>query len=198
MSALVHNRQKQLQAALILLVACAVSCSSEIPTSVVVHAGPTFEFAGSGQLAKFTVYAPRTGRRIATANSEVSVISWQIVPSRGYLAGDSVEGMRVVYGKVPQGYAQTIPESSQNAKALPLGVICAFFAETANAPGVGGSIFVSPAGPVPVEVKDYCLRQVNGREVEVNCQTNGPYDEPNDIEKYVQEHRIVRQPASAK
>jgi hypothetical protein len=100
--------------------------------------------------------------------------------------------MRVVYGEVPQGYAQTIPEPSERAKAPPLGGICAFFAETVNAPGVGGAMFMSPTGPVPVSVRDYCLRLINGREVEVNCQTNAPYQEPIDIERFVQEHRVVR------
>src|SRR5262249_31708384 len=142
--------------------------------------------------AKFTVYAPKTGRRIAAPNSDVSTVIWQIVASKGYLAGDSVEHLRVVYGKVPQGYAQTIPEPSEEAKAPPLGVVCAFFAETANAPGAGGAIFMSPTGPVAVNIQDYCVRVINGREVEVKCGTNEPYQEPADFEKYVQEHRIVQ------
>jgi hypothetical protein len=192
MSAPAYKRLTRLSAALMLSVVALVSCNVEIPTSVSVHAGPSFEFAGSGRLAKFTVYAPRMGRRIASANAEVSVIIWQIVPSQGYFEGDRVEGMRVVYGTVPRGYVQTIPKASENAKDPPLGVICAFFAETANAPGVGGAIFMSPTGPVSVDVQGPCLRLINGHEVEVNCKTNEQYQEPNDMEKFVEAHRIVQ------
>jgi hypothetical protein len=85
-----YERLTRLRAGLILLALCAASCNWEIPTSVTVQAGPSFEFAGSGRLAKFTVYAPRTGRRIASPNSELSTIIWQIVPLKGYMAGDPV------------------------------------------------------------------------------------------------------------
>jgi hypothetical protein len=187
-----RKRLKLACAALLLPLVCAAGCNWETPTSVIIREGPSFEFAGSGRLAKFTVYAPATGRRIAVADSQVSTPIWQIVSSKGYFEGDRVNGLRVVYGKVPQGYTQTIPKPSDEPKAPPLGVICAFFAETVNAPGIGGSIFMTPTGPVPVKVADYCLRLINGHEVEVNCQTNAPYQEPADLEKYVQQHRIVR------
>jgi hypothetical protein len=167
-------------------------CSPEIPTSVDIHSGPSFELDGSGRLAKFTVYTPRAGRRIATANSQVSVVTWEIVPSKGYFAGEPVHGMRITYGTVPPGYVQTTPAPSLKPTPLPLGVISAFFAETASAPSVGGAVFMSPTGPVPVDVRDYCLRLLDGRELEVNCQTGEPYEQPQDIERFVQEHRILR------
>jgi hypothetical protein len=186
------TRLKQLCIALALPVAGALSCNLEVPTSVVVRSGPTCELSGSGRLTKFTVYAPRTGRRVAVADGDVSVIIWQIFSTQGYFEGSPVQGMRVVYGAVPQGYTQTIPRAPEKPKSLPLGVISAFFAEVANAPGIGGTIFMSPSGPVAVNVPNHCLRRINDREVEVDCETSQPYQEPVDIQKFVQIHRIVR------
>ena len=119
-------------------------------------------------------------------------VVWQIVRSKGDAGSARVEGMRVTYGKVPDGYARTVPGGSEHPEPLPLGVVCSFFAETINAPGAGGAIFVSSTGPVQIDVRDQCLRRIDGREVQVNCQTGAPYQEPTDIEKYVEEHRIVR------
>jgi hypothetical protein len=39
--------------------------------------------------------------------------------------GHPIEGMRLVYGKVPHEYTQTIAEPTQGTQAAPLGVICA-------------------------------------------------------------------------
>lgn len=121
----------------ILLAISVVSCRIELPTSVIVHAGPSSEFAGNGRLAKLTVYAPRAGRRIASANAVTAVVIWQIVPSRGYFAGDSGDGVRVMY-------ASRRSRSHPRSQEPPEGVICEFIAETANAPGVGGAILIRP------------------------------------------------------
>jgi hypothetical protein len=190
MSVHLQKRRRKLQVALILSMVCALRCGAEIPTSIAVHPGPSFELVGSGRLAKFTVYAPRTGRRIAFASSEVSVVIWQVVSAKGYFAGGPVEGMRVVYGIVPQSYVQTIPEASEKVKAPPLEVVSTFFAETTDAPGIGGAFFMGPMGPIPVDIRDHCLRLIDGREVEVNCQTDAPYQEPSDMQRFVREHRI--------
>lgn len=192
MSRHVTQRLNTFCIALVLPVACVLSCHLEIPTSVVVRSGPSFELSGSGRLSKFTVYAPRTGRRVAAADADVSVVIWQIVPSHGYFEGSPVQGMRIVYGVVPRGYVQILPALYEKPNALPLGVISAFFAETANAPGVGGTIFMGSSGPVAVNVPNHCLRRINGKEVEVDCETNEPYQDPSDIEKFVQMHRIMR------
>ena len=192
MTAVALKRLNRLLPALVLQAVCCMSCEWEVPTSVAVREGPTFEFAGSGRLARFTVYAPKRGRRISSSSPEMGIAIWQIVTSKGYFEGARVEGMRVTYGQIPEGYEQTVPRPSEKAEPPPLRVVCSFFAETTNAPGVGGSIFMSPTGPVQIDVPDQCLRRIDGREVEVNCRTNEPYQEPADLEKFVQEHRVRR------
>jgi hypothetical protein len=116
---------------------------------------------------------------------------WEIVASPTNSDGTSVNGLRLTYGQVPDGYEQTVPFPSGRAAPPPLGVVCSFFAETLNAPGAGGFIFTSPAGPVRLQVPDHCMRSSGGREIEVNCATGKPYEEPTDLDRYVREHRIA-------
>jgi hypothetical protein len=85
------------------------ACDWEVPTLVRVTSGPAFEFSGSGQLASFTVYAPRAGRRIAAGHSDVDTVVWQIKASKGYFEGTRVGHLQLVYGKLPDGYNQTVP-----------------------------------------------------------------------------------------
>lgn len=192
MTAVTRKRRSRLLPALLLQAICFMSCEWEVPTAVVVRDGPTFEFTGSGRLARLTVYAPKKGRRIAAASAEIDTVIWQIVTSKGYFKGAGVEGLRVTYGQIPDGYEQTVPKPSETAEPPPVGVVCSFFAETTNAPGIGGAIFMSPTGPVEIDVPDQCLRRIDGRDVEMNCRTNEPYQDPADLEKFVQEHRVRR------
>jgi hypothetical protein len=118
---------------LLLMMGTCFYVTGERATIVSVNAGPSFTMRGSGQLATFTVYAPKAGNRIAFPHKDDSAIVWQIVATKGYFEGTHVEGLELIYGKVPTGYAQVVPSESQPAPALPAGAVYSFFAETANA-----------------------------------------------------------------
>src|SRR5258706_12104694 len=106
--------------------------TGERPTVVGVNAGPSFTMKGSGQLAGFTVYAPRAGNRIAFPHKDDSSVAWQIVATKGYFEGAHVGGLQLKYGAVPSGYTQLVPSESQPAPALSAGAVYSFFAETTN------------------------------------------------------------------
>jgi len=168
---------------------CAIGC--ERPTLAEISSGPSFSFSGSGRLAIFTVYAPQTGRRIAPAHRDVADIAWQVKASNGYFAGTRVQGMQLTYGRVPTGYDQTVPGSS-DVPPLKAGLVYSFFAETTDAPGVGGYLYMSPNGLNRIDIPDLCLRLINGKEVETKCGTNEPYQEPADLDRFAREHPISR------
>jgi hypothetical protein len=170
---------------------CCAGCEWERPTLVSVREGPTFAFAGNGRLATFTVYAPHNGKRIASPNPDVATIIWQIKASRGYFEGARVGGLQLTYGKVPDGYEQTTPSQPQQASPPTPGVVYSFFAETTDAPGIGGFFYMSQSGLTQISVPDICLKLINGGEVAVKCGTDEPYQEPTDLEKFAQEHRVA-------
>jgi len=180
---------------LVFLTACltyVAACDWEKPTSVRVSSGPSFVFSGSGRLASFTVYAPQTGQRIASPNSDVATVVWQIKASDGYFKGTHVEHMQLAYGKLPDRYNLAVPSQSQGAPPLAPGAVYSFFAETTDAPAIGGFFYMSGTGPIQIDVPDLCLRLINGREVAVRCGTSEPYQEPTDLEKFAQQHEATR------
>lgn len=190
------RRQKLRNTLLLVFLAASLTyvaaCNWEKPTSVRVSSGPSFVFSGSGRLASFTVYAPQTGQRIASPNPDVATVVWQIKASKAYFEGTHVEHMQLAYGKLPDGYNQAVPSQSQGARPLAPGAVYSFFAETTDAPAIGGFFYMSGSGPTQINVPDLCLRLINGREVAVKCGTNEPYREPTDLEKFAQEHQVTR------
>jgi hypothetical protein len=169
------------------------ACEREIPTSVKVSAGPSFSFSGSGRLALFTIYAPRNGERIAYPDPDVASVVWQIKASKGYFEGVHVEGFRLAYGKVPEGYVQIVPSDSQAALPLPPGAVYAYYAETSGAPVAGGTFYVDKQGPAQVKLPGPCLTIVNGRKLRVKCDgTNEPFQEPTDLDSFVRQHQITQ------
>lgn len=167
------------------------ACNWEKPTSVRVSSGPSFVFSGSGRLASFTVYAPQAGHRIASPNPDVATVVWQIKASKGYFEGTHVEHMQLAYGKLPDGYNQAVPSQSQGPPPLAPGAVYSFFAETTDAPAIGGFFYMSGSRPTQMNVPDLCLKLINSREVAVKCGTNEPYREPTDLEKFAQEHEVT-------
>lgn len=193
----VTNREQKFKKTLPLFlvaasVMCAAACNWEKATSVTVSSGPTFVFSGSGRLASFTVYAPQNGRRLASPNPDVATVIWQIKASEGYFAGSHVQHMQLDYGKPPDGYDQTVPKQPQGAPPLATGAIYSFFAETTDAPAIGGFFYMSGRGPIEINVTDLCLKLIGGQEIDVKCGTNEPYPEPADLERFVQQHQIRR------
>lgn len=171
--------------------ACTNACNREKPTTIRVSAGPSFILSGSGRLALFTVYAPRAGRRFAPPNPDVAAIMWQLKASKGYFEGSRVEGMQLTYSTVPAGYMQTVPTQPLQPQLPRPGAVYSFFAETTDAPAIGGYFYVGSTGVTEIAVPDLCLKLVNGREVSVKCGTNEPYEEPSDLEKFVEDHKIA-------
>lgn len=169
---------------------CCAGCGWERPTVVTVRQGPVFAFSGNGRLATFTVYAPHAGQHIADPNPEVATIIWQIKATKGYFEGARVGAMQLSYGKVPDGYSQTVPQSTQ-PPAPTSGAVYSFFAETTDAPGIGGFFYMGQSGLTQITVPDLCLKLINGREVPVKCGTDEPYQEPTDLEKFAQEHQVA-------
>jgi len=159
---------------------------------VTVGPGPTFSFTGSGRLASFTIYSPQTGQRIALPDSDVASVLWQIRTSKGYFNGSQVEGFRLAYGKIPEGYTVTMPSLSQPAPSLASGLVYSFLAETTDAPITEGYFFMDGAEVIQTTIPDACLMLVNGHETRVNCATKQPYQEPSNLEEVVRKNRVAR------
>jgi len=164
----------------------------ERSTAVSVNAGPSFAFKGSGQLAIFTVYAPKPGNRIAFPSNDDSSIVWRIAATKGYFEGTRVDRMRLTYGKIPNGYTQSVPVEMQAPPALPAGVVYSFFAETTNAPIATGYFYMDRAGPIQTYIPDLCLTRKDRHGVRVRCDFVGDrtYREPTNLEEAVRKHRI--------
>jgi hypothetical protein len=159
----------------------------EITTSAKLDSGPTFSLNGSGHLASFTVYAPQPGHKIATPNNAKSEV-WSFRAS-GSSRGEPVARMELLYGKVPIGYVQTVPNNG-TAPALTPSLVYYFFAETTGATGAEGFFYLDKTIPIPINVPGLCESNFVGDVKPVNCGTGEPYVEPKDLEKFVQESRV--------
>jgi hypothetical protein len=166
----------------------------EIPTSVKIENGPAFVLAGSGRMGIFTIYGPQNGQRVAFPDPAVASVVWQIRASEGYFKGKHVEGLKVTYGKVPDGYQQLVPGQRDVLPPLSPGVVYSFFAETTDAPIASGYFYMDQSGPVQTRVPDLCVTLVQGHKVRVNCRLDKtePYQEPANLEKYVREHQVTQ------
>jgi hypothetical protein len=170
------------------LIALIYMAACERPTSVTVGPGPTFAFSGSGTLVSLTVYAPLQGEKISFPWPNVSSVAWQIkAPLTS--SGSYVGGLRVTYGNVPRGFVQSVPAQQQPAPQLLNGIVYSFFAETMNAAGSDGFVYITPAGPTQTRIPDICVTRINGHDVRINCKTKQPYQEPIDLEKVVLDNR---------
>ena len=167
------------------------SCEiAEIPTSVRLTQGPSFSLRGSGRLAMFLVYAPVAGQKVAFPHTKISTVVWEISCSKGYFDGHYVEGLHLEYGKTPAGYTQVVPRRPDTALRLPPGKIYSYWAESTGAPIASGSFYVDSAGSVQEVKTDLCLMFKNKQSVRVSCGTGEPYQEPADIKKYLELHRV--------
>jgi hypothetical protein len=165
-----------------------LSSCREVPTSVRLGSGPSFSLNGSGRLASFRVYGPQPGHKVATPFDAKSLV-WRVQPSEGYLKGARVKGLDIEYGKVPNGYTQTIPGSG-TASALPVEQVYYFFAETTNAPPAEGFFYLDGTTPVQIKVPGLCQSAFVGDVKPLKCGTTEPYAEPSNLEQFVRENRV--------
>jgi hypothetical protein len=174
------------------LMATCFYVAGERPTVVSVHDGPSFTMRGSGQLASFTVYAPKGANHIAISDKDDSEIVWEIVATRGYFEGVHVRGLDLNYGNVPSGYKQLVPEDSHSAPLLSPGKVYSFYAETTNAPIAAGFFYMDSQGPIQTYIPDLCTTLEKGRHVRVRCGFEGDrtYREPTNLEEVVRKYRI--------
>lgn len=166
--------------------AALVLAGCEIPASVSLKPGPSFSLDGGGRLVSFTVWGPRSGRKIATP-LDSNGLMWCIEPTNPP-SGSFVASMDIAYGKIPMGYVQTFPRHGP-AVPLAVGQVYAFAAETTGAPGVNGFFYMGPNGPIRVNVPSLCESSSVGDVEPVTCGTGDPYVEPKNLEKFVQENR---------
>lgn len=160
----------------------------EAPTLVEIGNGPSFSLSGSGHLSSFTVYAPQAGHRIATPNDAKSE-TWSIQAAKGSSEGSLIAHMHLEYGRVPQGYVQTMPRIG-SADTLNTGFVYYFFAETTGAPGKGGFFYLAKAGPILINVPGLCESGFVGDVRAVKCGTDQPFVEPDSLEQFVKQNRV--------
>lgn len=160
----------------------------EVPTSVRLKPGPLFLLGGGGRLVSFTVYGPRPGRKIATPYDSQGLM-WRIEPSDPQSGSFVVAMGDIAYGQVPTGYLQKFPTHGQ-ALPLAIGSVYAFIAETTGASGAHGFLYMSPSGPIAIDVPGLCGSSFVGDVEPVRCGTNQPYVEPTDLAKFVEENRV--------
>ena len=182
--------------ALVLMGSC-LYLARERPTVVSVNAGPSFRLSGSGQLALFKVYAPKSGSRIAFPHQDDSSVVWQIQATKGYFEGAQVDGLQLTYGKVPDGYTQVVPSTPVRGELQPPpplnpGAVYSFWAETTNAPIADGFFYMDKTEPIQTYVPGLCLTLENGREVRVKCGfgDDRTYREPSNLEEMARKCRI--------
>jgi len=174
----------------VLSVLLLIGCEPPIkgPTAIKVENGPAFSMRGQGNLARFTIYAPVPGTKIANPFDPSSVL-WEIeARPKGLLEGVSIEGLRLAYAKIPGGYTQTVPENSQAAPHLAPGRIYSFVAWSTLSGELGGDFYVGKTGAVLAVELDACAVSTGHGTVRTNCQTHAPLREPADIDKYAREH----------
>jgi hypothetical protein len=162
----------------------------EVGTSVTIEGGPSFSFGGSGRLVSFNVYAPEPGHRIATP-LDAKALVWSIEPVSSSPSGAFVTGMSLVYGKVPTGYVQKVPNSGAAGRLIS-GQVYYFVAEATGASGSHGFFYVDKNGPIPIDVPGLCPNAFIGDVKPVKCGTNEPYVEPKDLEEFVRENRVKK------
>ena len=131
-----------------------------------------------------------SGQKAAYPDTDVASVVWQIQASKGYFEGRHVQGLQLVYGRVPDGYAQTVPNGAHAPLSLPPGYVYSFLAESTGAPVAGGSFYLDKSGVIQTLVPDLCLMQKNGHKARVNCTTKEALQEPSDMKKYVGDHQI--------
>ena len=159
------------------------------PSSIRVEKGPAFLLSGRGKLATLTIHAPPKGSRIADPNPfDQSSVIWELECEHGLLMGADLEGLRVVYGSVPDRCQQTVPRAPQSPPLLASGQVYYFHVWSSLAGGLGGDFYVDKSGAiVPVDV-DNCSTKDSGRWVRVNCKTGERFVEPIDIDAFARAH----------
>jgi hypothetical protein len=161
----------------------------EGPTAITVVNGPAFSLRGDGDLARFTVYAPTKGTKIANPFDPASTL-WEVQARRqDLLGGVRIDGMRLVYGQIPEGgYTQTVPTNSQPAPRLEPRKIYAFVAWSNLAGELGGDFYVDQTGTVRAVDLGECGLSTGHGVVRTNCATHEPLRDPADIDKFTREH----------
>ena len=172
-----------------LVLAALVSCG-EIATSARLERGPTFLLDGSGRLASFRIYGPRTGHRIGTPFDARSLV-WCVQPTAGYFEGTRVHRLTLRFGKVPTGYEQIVPAGGIVPK-LPSRVVYYFLAETTDAPPAGGFFYLNEDTPTEITIPGLCESGTVGDVSPLKCGTNEPYIEPTDLGQFVRENRVTK------
>jgi hypothetical protein len=160
----------------------------EVPTSATIRVGPSFSLNGSGRLASFRIYGPQPGHAIATPFDDYALV-WRVQPSEGYFKGARVERLKIDYGKIPEGYKQTIP-GDRSAPVLQAGRVYYFFAETTDAPPAQGFFYLDGGTPIRIDVPGLCQSGIVGAVKPLKCGTNEPYAEPDDMEQFVKANRL--------
>lgn len=151
---------------LISLLLFSVSC--ERRTEVKLEGGnpPSFVLSGSGNLVEFSVGVVNQDKTLPP--SKRSQIMWKVVPNTR--DGERVEMIRhVVYGKLPDGYRQTLPPNAEFPPPLIEGKYYWYYFETINAPHASGYFEIKDGKPVPVYGVGTCYKIVNGQEIESPC-----------------------------
>jgi hypothetical protein len=177
-----------IEASVMTLVLTALVSCGEVPTSARLERGPRFFLDGSGRLASFRIYGPRPGHKIATPFDGGS-LAWDVRSSEGYFKGALVRGLSIDFGRVPTGYVQTVPNGGA-APELPSRMVYYFFAETANAPTLGGFFYLDGDTPIEILVPSLCESAIVGDVRPLKCGTTDPYVEPTNLEQFVRENRV--------
>ncbi len=159
----------------------------EGPTAILVESGPTFSLRGRGQLARFTVYGPTAGAKIGNP-FDPSAAVWEIEGPKGFFRGVSIEGLRLVYAKAPEGYTQTEPRDLQPVPHLETGRIYSFEAWSSLSGGLGGDFYVDKTGAVQAIDLGTCGTSTGHGMVRTDCRTHEPLRDPSDIDRYAREH----------
>lgn len=162
----------------------------EGPTAIMVQNGPSFTLHGQAQLARFTVFAPVNGTKIANQYDPSSAI-WEIEGPRPHVFGSGIgiEGLRLIYAEIPRGYSQTVPKSPQVTPQLASGKIYSFEGCSTLSGCLSGYFYVDKAGGVEAVDVPTCWISTGHGVIRIDCETHNPFHEPADLEMYARQHR---------
>jgi hypothetical protein len=164
----------------------------EGPTAISVENGPAFTFHGQAELARFTVFAPVNGTKIANP-FDPSSPGWKIEGPRPHVFGSGIGigGLRLVYGEIPRAYTQTVPNVSRTTPKLFPGRIYSFEGCSTLSGCLSGDFYVDKTGGAEAVDIPTCWASTGHVVIRIDCETHKPFPEPADVEKYARQHRRV-------
>ena len=130
-------------ALLVVLMPVVSGCDSQTHVTIEGGATPIFMVTGRGNIQVITVSGPDFANpKKPEPDSYYTKPYWEIAPKGEYDVKRLEESGGLVYGKVPDGFRQVVPENDATPSPLPEDEFLTFQLRVANGNSLGGVRFV--------------------------------------------------------